>query len=67
MPNDTQIIGYDGLRELNYGDYPVSSIAQPIKDISIACVENLIDRINHKEYKRKVILPVKFVDGNTTK
>ena len=32
VPQQVQLIGYDGLRVLNVGDYAVSSIAQPVRE-----------------------------------
>lgn len=67
IPEDVQIIGYDGLRVLNTGDYAVSSIAQPVKDMAVACVDALVKMIEKKPVEDGVILPVRFVEGGTTK
>lgn len=67
IPEDVQIIGYDGLRVLNTGDYAVSSIAQPVKDMAVACVDALVKMIEKKPVEDGVILPVRFVDGGTTR
>ena len=48
VPEDVQIIGYDGMRILNVGDYPVSSIAQPVKEMAVTCVDTLIKLIEKK-------------------
>ena len=67
VPEDVQIIGYDGMRILNVGDYPVSSIAQPVKDMAGTCVDTLIKLIEKKPVERRIILPVTFVEGGTTR
>lgn len=67
VPNDVQIIGYDGIRILNFGDYAVSGIAQPVNDMAVICVDNLIKQIEKQPYERKIVLPVKFVEGGTTR
>lgn len=67
VPEDVQIIGYDGLRALNYGDYAVSSIAQPVEKMAKMCVDVLIKQINKETCEQKIILPVNFVEGGTTR
>lgn len=67
IPEQVEIIGFDGLRELNYGDYIVSSIAQPIREIAMEAADSLIKMINHEHVQRVKVLPVKFVEGGTTK
>ncbi len=67
VPEEVQVIGYDGLRLLNTGDYVVSSIAQPVKEIAEASVENIIKIINNEPVRKEIILPVKFAEGGTTR
>lgn len=67
IPEDVQLIGYDGLRILNTGDYAVSSIAQPVKDMAVACVDVLVKMIEKKPVPEEIILPVRFVNGGTTR
>ncbi len=67
VPEDLQVIGYDGMRVMNVGGYYVSTIVQPVKEMALACVDNLIRRIENRPYERSVILPVRFVGGGTTK
>lgn len=45
VPEDIQIIGYDGLQFLNQGEPIVSSIAQPVHEIAkeaVRCLNELI-------------------------
>ena len=67
IPKDIQLIGYDGLREMNFNDYYVSTIVQPVKNIALACVENLMNQIDEKPYEKRVRLSVSFGEGGTTK
>lgn len=67
IPDKVQIIGYDGLRILNVGDYPVSSIAQPVEQMAITCVDTLLKLIANEPVDRQMILPVSFVEGGTTR
>ena len=66
VPEDVQIIGFDGV--LNFGDKdPVcSTIAQPLKEIAEVCVEYLLhdNRHYHVQFTN---LPVSYVPGSTTK
>ena len=67
VPQQVQLIGYDGLRVLNVGDYVVSSIEQPVHEMAAACVDVLLKLIEKKPVEQSIILPVKFVEGGTTK
>lgn len=67
IPQDVQVIGYDGLRILNAADYAVSTIAQPIEQLAKAGVNALVRQIQEEEKPQNVVLPVRFVDGGTTR
>lgn len=67
VPEDVQLIGHDGLRQMNRGDYLLSSIAQPIEDMARVGVENIIHLIRKEPAQEMTILPVKFVEGGTTR
>ncbi|MBQ6672878.1 MAG: hypothetical protein IJM73_06625, partial [Spirochaetales bacterium] len=56
-----------GIRMFGDLEYIVSTIVQPVKEMALACVDNLIRRIENRPYERSVILPVRFVGGGTTK
>lgn len=67
MPEDIQLVGYDGVN-YNLDGYPkISAISQPIKEMAIAAFNILIDLIHGKEVKQKNIFKTKFVKGSTTK
>jgi LacI family transcriptional regulator len=67
IPEDVQVIGYDGLRALNVGNYQLSSIKQPVKEMAVMCVLQLMKLINKEPVEGLTILPVTFVYGGTTK
>ncbi|HAH62195.1 MAG TPA: hypothetical protein DCL73_08890 [Treponema sp.] len=67
IPEEVQVIGYDGLKILNVGDYAVSSIAQPIKNMATASIKALLGLINKEAVEKNIILPVQFVEGGTTR
>ena len=67
MPEDIQLVGYDGVN-YNLDGYPkISAISQPIKEMAIAAFNILIDLIHGKEVKQKNIFKTTFVKGSTTK
>jgi LacI family transcriptional regulator len=67
VPEDIQIIGFDGLRMLNAGNYLVSSIEQPIDLLAAKCVDIILKLISKEKVESISLLPVKFVEGGTTK
>ncbi|MDD3219270.1 MAG: LacI family DNA-binding transcriptional regulator [Lachnospiraceae bacterium] len=67
VPQDVQIIGFDGLQLYKDGPYMVSSIAQPIPKLAEKCVDNLLGLIQKEEVEMLSMLPVTFVEGGTTK
>lgn len=66
VPDDVQIIGFDGIRNLNEGDYICSTIVQPVHDIAEMCVELLLQE-NMTSKPPLVCLPVSYLYGGTTK
>lgn len=67
VPKDVQVIGHDGLRRMNKGNYIVSSIAQPIEKMAQVCVQNVVKLIHKEPVDPITILPVAFVNGGTTR
>lgn len=65
VPEDVQIIGFDGIKILNTPDYVCSTIVQPIPEIAEMCVELLLQE-NITTKPPLVYLPVKYVYGGTT-
>ena len=67
VPEDVQIVGYDGLLLLNQGKPIVSSIRQPVKEIARQSVKCLVDLLNTGKAESVIDLPVEFQEGPTTK
>ena len=44
VPEDVQIIGYDGIRDYYSGRYHCSTIVQPIREIAQTCVELILQK-----------------------
>ena len=66
VPEDVQIIGYDGIRRFGGESFYCSTIVQPIQKIAETAVDLLLakDRTN---IPALVCLPVSYVPGGTTK
>lgn len=67
VPEDIQIIGYDGLQFLNQGKPIVSSICQPVHKIAKQAVKSLTDMIENGKAEDVTNIPVMFHEGPTTK
>lgn len=67
IPEDIQVIGFDGLRVLNCAQPLVSSIEQPVHLIAETCVDTLMKILNGETCENITDLPVQFVDGGTTR
>ena len=66
VPQDVQVIGFDGQRYQEGEDYLVSTIAQPVKLMAEKAVELLLAVIQGKEVPNRTVLPVSFKEGWTT-
>ena len=67
VPKDVQVIGFDGSRSFNQDEFKISTIRQPIELMAKKSVEALINIIEDKPLEKKVILPISFIKGYTTK
>lgn len=66
VPEDVQIIGYDGMRYFGDMELYCSTIVQPVDEIAETCVSMVLDR-NPKRAPSLVCLPVSYAYGGTTK
>lgn len=66
VPEDVQIIGFDGIRRFDTGGYFCTTIVQPVDKIAESCVDMLLreDRANGPNL---VCLPVSYAYSGTTK
>jgi len=65
VPEDVQVIGYDGIRLFGDMDYVCSTIVQPLPEMAEMCVELLL-RENMKMKPPLICLPVTYAYGGTT-
>lgn len=65
IPEDVQLIGFDGIRHLGFQDLVCSTIVQPIAEIAEMCVELLLQE-NMMVKPPLICLPVTYAYGGTT-
>ena len=66
VPEDVQLIGFDGTRHFGDKDYTCSTIVQPVPEIAEMCVELLLQE-NMPTKPPLVCLPVTYAYGGTTR
>lgn len=67
IPNEVQVIGFDGSRASASSKYEISTIRQPIDLIAKEAVRSLISIIESSKFESEIILPISFIEGHTTK
>lgn len=65
VPDDVQVIGFDGIQHFGNKDYTCSTIVQPVSEMAEMCVELLIQE-NMPAKPPLVCLPVTYAFGGTT-
>ena len=66
VPEDVQIIGFDGVRHFGDLEYTCSTIVQPIEAIAATCVETLLEK-RSENAPALLCLPISYAWGGTTK
>ncbi|MDE7209924.1 MAG: LacI family DNA-binding transcriptional regulator [Lachnospiraceae bacterium] len=66
VPEDVQVIGFDGIRYFNSQEYICSTIVQPVEEIAEMCVDLLLQE-NMLTKPPLICLPVTYGDGGTTR
>lgn len=68
VPEDVQVIGYDGLRTFGDEDYYCSTIVQPVEAIADTCVDLVLqEKESAANTPSLLCLPVRYAYGGTTK
>lgn len=65
VPDDVQVIGFDGIRHLGDLDYICSTIVQPVQEIARTCVNLLFQEFT--KHPSLICLPVSYAYGKTTR
>lgn len=66
VPQDVQIIGFDGIQSFIDNEYIASTIVQPVPEIAETCVSTILSE-DFSSRPSLICLPVEFADGGTTK
>ena len=66
-PLDYQIVGFDGLKSAVDQEFFLSTIKQQTDLMAKAAVESLLLLINGEQPSSRIVLPVSFEEGGTTK
>ncbi|HIQ77279.1 MAG TPA: LacI family DNA-binding transcriptional regulator [Candidatus Faecousia excrementipullorum] len=66
VPEDVQIIGFDGIRRFGDMEYTCSTIVQPVEEMAEACVNMVLDK-GQSQVPSLVCLPVTYAYGGTTR
>ena len=67
VPEDVQVIGFDGIRSFGVLDYVVSTIVQPVQEIAEACVSTVLLSKHLSTVPSLICLPVSYAYGGTTR
>lgn len=66
VPEDVQVIGFDGIRQFGDMDLCCSTIVQPVDEIAEACINMLLEQ-RTAQAPSLVCLPVHYAWGGTTR
>lgn len=66
VPEDVQVIGFDGIRMFGDQEYVVSTIVQPVQEIAETCVSTVLSK-HLSGVPSLICLPVTYAFGGTTK
>lgn len=66
VPEDVQVIGFDGIRQFGDMDYFCSTIVQPVEEMAEQCVQMVLEKDASKK-PALVCLPVRYAKGGTTR
>lgn len=66
VPEDVQLIGFDGIHQFGDCDLYCSTIVQPVDKIAETCVDILLSP-SRSSLPAMVCLPVSYAPGGTTR
>ena len=68
VPEDIQLIGFDGMNLSSDLPLGISTIAQPVEQLANGAVDLVLRKIADPSLKNEAkMYPVRYIDGNTTK
>ena len=66
VPEDVQVIGFDGIRMFGDQEYAVSTVVQPVPEIAETCIRIVLSR-DLSSVPSLICLPVHYEYGGTTR
>lgn len=66
VPEDVQVIGFDGIRQFGDSEYVCSTIIQPVRELAQTCVDLLLQE-SAAAKPLLMCLPVAYAPGGTTR
>lgn len=67
VPEEVQIIGFDGCKSSREAEIRISTIRQQVELIASNAVNSVISLLENKPIRKEIIVPVYFIKGYTTK
>ncbi|MFZ1251914.1 MAG: LacI family DNA-binding transcriptional regulator [Streptococcus suis] len=67
VPEDVQVVGYDGIRQAEERTQYLSTIRQPIEEMATEAVQCLLDILDKKVRPLQITVPISYLEGKTTK
>ena len=67
VPDDIQIIGCDGIKLSKDRQVIMSTIKQPVEEMAVQSVQSILKIINNLPVEKRIVLPVTYIQGDTTK
>lgn len=66
VPDDVQLIGFDGVRRFGAESLYCSTIVQPVREMAETCADLLLEK-SHAHTPALICLPVSYAPGGTTR
>ena len=66
IPEDLKVVGYDDIKIASLINPQITTVRQPVEEMSRLAVELIIRQVNQEEVPMKNILPVTLVERQTT-
>lgn len=66
IPEDIKIIGYDDVKAASFMNPKLTTVRQPIEEMSKLAIELISKQVNEEEVSAKNIFPVELIERNTT-
>lgn len=67
VPDDVQVVGFDGLEIGEYIQKPLSTVRQDVEKVGIVIAEVILKMIRKQEFPRRTVLPVEYSQRETTR